>query len=130
MALAVPLRGRHVLFGCGSAFFVRPLRAMNARTKLWFEDAKASGMPVSVAYLGTEVIDSFETFWKHEISDENLRKMKRFGIQFPEAASHRWSLVAGPCPWFPRDGEEEKLKQDPKFSPHDLFSITKNETVA
>jgi len=82
-------------------------------------------MPVSVAYLGTEVIDSFETFWKHEISDENLGKMKRFGIEFPEAASHRWGLVAGPCPWFPRDGEEEKLKLDPKHSAFDLFGGSK-----
>jgi len=95
---------------------------MNPRSKLWFEDAKASGMPVSVAYLGTEVIDSFEAFWKHQISDENLQRMKSFGIEHPEAASHRWSLVAGPCPWFPRDGEDDQLKRDPKYSALDLFS--------
>ena len=71
---------------------------MNARSRLWFDDAMAAGMPVSVAYLGTEVIDSFEVFWKYQISDENLEKMKRFGIDYPEAASHRWSLVAGSMP--------------------------------
>jgi len=95
---------------------------MNARSKIWFEDAKAAGMPESVAYLGSEVIDSFDSFWNHQISDENLGKMKRFGVEYPEAASHRWSLVAGPCPWFPHDGEEKELKRDPKYSALDLFS--------
>jgi hypothetical protein len=32
IALAVPLRGRRVLFGCGSAFFVRPLMSRPSET--------------------------------------------------------------------------------------------------
>lgn len=94
---------------------------MNARSKSWFEAAKAAGIPTSVAYLGSTVIDSFEDYWKHQISDENLAKMIRFGLQHPEAATHRWSLISGPCPWVAGEEEEKKLRANPKYSALDFF---------
>lgn len=68
------------------------------------------------AYMRTEVIDSWDQFWKHSISEENLQKMKNFGLQFPKAALHRWSLQAGPRPWVPDDETKKKLKDDPRWS--------------
>lgn len=91
---------------------------MTARAQLWFKAAKAAGMDSMLARFGADVIDSWESFWKHEISEENLRQMLLFGAANPEAAMHRWALLAGPCPWFPSSDEERKaLASDPKYAP-------------
>jgi hypothetical protein len=89
---------------------------MTKRSQKWFHDAVQSGMDTVTAYMGTEVIDSWENFWKHSISDENLLGMKNFGLQFREAALHRWSIQAGPRPWLPSDETKKKLKDDPRWS--------------
>ena len=95
---------------------------MNARSHKWFEDAKAAGMKVTAAYLGTTVIDSWEDFWQHTISEKNLSDMMAFGLEFPEAASHRWSIMSGPRPWSPQEDEKKELKRDPRFSALDLLT--------
>jgi hypothetical protein len=92
---------------------------MNQRTYGWFLDAVNAGMDKMTAHHGVEVIDSWENFWKFSISDETLGKMKVFGLNYPEAALHRWGLQAGPCPWVPQDTEQKMIKNDPRYSPFD-----------
>lgn len=67
------------------------------------------------------IIHSYAEFWKHEITEDNLAKMLRFGLMLPEAAWHRWNLLGGPCPWFPDESEENNLKLDPRYSAWDSF---------
>ena len=91
---------------------------MTARAQHWFKEAKAAGMDSMLARFGADVIDSWESFWRHEISEENLRQMLLFGVASPEAAMHRWTLLAGPCPWFPSTEEEKKaLLSEPEYAP-------------
>lgn len=92
---------------------------MNERSHKWFLEAVQSGMDQLVAHFGVEVIDSWENFWKFSIPEETLAKMKTFGLSFPEAAIHRWGLLAGPVPWVPQESEEKLLKTDPRYSPFD-----------
>jgi hypothetical protein len=93
--------------------------AMNPRSHQWFLDSVAAGMDKMVAHYGTEVIVSWETFWKCPISDDNLMAMREFGLKYPQAAMHRWGLLAGPRPWVPQKTEEGSLRKDPRYSPHD-----------
>jgi len=91
---------------------------MTSRAQNLFREAKAAGMDNMLARLGGDVIDSWESFWQHPISEENMRQMLSFGIANPEAAQHRWALLAGPCPWFPGEEEEKKaLLRDPRYAP-------------
>jgi hypothetical protein len=91
---------------------------MTSRAQHWFKEAKAAGMDSILARLGGDVIDSWESFWQHQISKENMRQMLSFGISNPDAALHRWALLAGPCPWFPSEEEEKKaLLRDPRYAP-------------
>jgi len=91
---------------------------MTARAQHWFNEAKAAGMDSMLARFGADVIDSWESFWRHQISEENMRQMLTFGLENPEAAIHRWSLLAGPCPWFPVTEEEKRaLLSDPMCAP-------------
>ena len=95
---------------------------MTAKSETWFTDAIASGMNRAVADLGRSVIDSWEQFWDHSISEANLAEMQKFGRECPEAASHRWSLLGGPCPWFVHDEREAELvRANPKYSAMDIL---------
>lgn len=68
------------------------------------------------AYLATEMIDGWSTYWAHEISDENLEAMTRFALACPEAALHRWKIMGGPRPWVPEESIISVLAHDPKYS--------------
>ena len=91
------------------------------RAQQWFLEASAAGMDKMTAHLGREVIDSWENFWKFSIPDKTLTKMKAFGIKYPQAASHRWGIQAGPCPWLAQPPEEKFLQKDPRYSPFDCL---------
>jgi len=68
------------------------------------------------AYIGTELIDGWANFWGLEISDENLEGMIQFALAHPEAALHRWGILAGPRPWLPDAGTLTHLAADAKYS--------------
>jgi hypothetical protein len=89
---------------------------MTSRSQKWFQDAIAAGVDGITAYYGTEVIDSWEEYWKPAISDENLRLMREFALKSPRAALHRWSILGGPRPWVPNDDVQALLAVDPKWS--------------
>jgi len=89
---------------------------MSPRSKAWFEKAIDNGVNNMTAYMGTEVIDSWANFWKFKIPDDSLNDMMTFALSCPEAALHRWQIMAGPRPYLPSAEEIERLKGDPKHS--------------
>jgi hypothetical protein len=93
---------------------------MNPRSHKWFIESVAAGKDQLVAHTGSEVIDSWEDFWKFTISDATLAEMLRLGLEYPQAALHRWGLQGGPCPWVPQEAEKKRLRIDPRYSPFDL----------
>ena len=46
--------------------------------------------------------------------------MAIFARDYPEAAKHRWSIMAGPRPYLPIDSELQELKKNPKYSAVDF----------
>ena len=68
------------------------------------------------AYIATEMIDGWASFWSHHISDENLEAMIVFALSFPDAALHRWSIMGGPRPWVPDPSVLPELAKNPKYS--------------
>jgi hypothetical protein len=94
---------------------------MSPRSRLWFQDERQRGVAVATAFVAAEMIDGWTTFWKHEISDENLEAMTRFALACPEAALHRWSIMAGPRPWIPEETLMSELAVNPKYSLNDYL---------
>jgi hypothetical protein len=74
------------------------------------------------AYIGTQLIDGWAQFWKHEISDEQLKEMIEFALKCPEATLHRWSIMIGPRPWLPDDSVISILEKEPRYSDCDIWS--------
>jgi len=68
------------------------------------------------AFVATEMIDNWANFWSHEISDDNLEAMTKFALACPDAALHRWSIMAGPRPWVPEESLFPVLAKSPKYS--------------
>ena len=93
---------------------------MTPRSLKWFKHANSLGVDPMISYLGAEVIDSWSNFWNFEIPDESLEGMAIFARDYPEAAKHRWSIMAGPRPYLPIDSELQELKKNPKYSAVDF----------
>ncbi len=74
------------------------------------------------AFIATEMIDGWADYWHHEISDENLEAMTQFALTHPEAALHRWSIMAGPRPWIPDASELAGLAMNPRYSVADSLA--------
>ena len=74
------------------------------------------------AYIATEMIDGWADYWRHEITDANLEAMTQFALAYPEAALHRWSIMAGPRPWIPDTSELAELATNPRFSVADSLA--------
>lgn len=68
------------------------------------------------AFIAIEMIEGWSDYWHHEISDENLEAMTQFALTYPEAALHRWRLMAGPRPWIPDASEFAGLAMNPRYS--------------
>jgi hypothetical protein len=74
------------------------------------------------AFIATEMIDGWSCYWHHEISDDNLEAMTQFALTYPEAALHRWSIMAGPQPWIPNASEFAGLATNPRHSVADSLA--------
>lgn len=74
------------------------------------------------AYIATELIDGWSQYWKHEISDEQLEEMIKFALKCPEAALHRWSIMAGPRPWLPDESMTTILAKEPRYSACEILA--------
>ena len=101
-------------------------KIMHHEAETWFREAQANGVSTFLARLGAEVIESYSEFWRHNISEENKKKMLEFAIQLPDAALHRWSIIAGPCPWTPDETEVDHLRANPRLSWLDLKQKNEN----